>query len=54
MKDTLVTQHTLCTYQKGATTGSEHFAGQGIGLSQIFKLIVSTSAKRLENINVVV
>ena len=35
-------------------TGSEHFAGQGKCLPQIFKVIVSTSAKKLKNINVVV
>ena len=35
-------------------TGSEHFARQDSGLSQIFKLIVSTSKKRLKDINVVV
>ena len=42
--------------QRWATdgTGSEHFAAQDLGLSQIFKLIVSTSEKRLKNINVVV
>ena len=32
-------------------TGSEHFARQDSGVSQIFKLAVSTSEKKLNNIN---
>ena len=32
-------------------TGSEHFARQDSGVSQIFKLIVSTSEKKVNNIN---
>ena len=35
-------------------TASEHFSRQDSGLSQIFKLMVTTSKKRLNNINVVV
>ena len=35
-------------------TGSEHFARQDSGVSQIFKLMVSTSEKKLNNINGVV
>ena len=35
-------------------TGSEHFTCQDSGLSQIFKLIASTSEKILNKINVVV
>ena len=38
----------------GRQPGSEHFARQDSGLFQIFKLIVSTSEKRLNNVNVVV
>ena len=34
--------------------GSEHFACQDGGVSQIFKLMVSTSEKKLNNINGVV
>ena len=41
-------------FEPGMATGSEHFAGQDIGLSPIFKPIVFTSAKRFKNINVVV
>ena len=33
--------------------GRKHFACQDSGLSQIFKLIVSSSEKRLNNINLV-
>ena len=35
-------------------TGSDYFARQDSGLSQIFKLIVSTSQKIFNKINVVV
>ena len=35
-------------------TGSEHFAWQNSGPSQIFKLIVSVSEKILKSVNVVV
>ena len=41
-------------FEPRAATGSEHFARQDSGLSQIFKLIVSTSKKRLNNINLAV
>ena len=37
-------------FEPPTATGSEHFARQDSGLSQIFKLIVSTSKKRLNNI----
>ena len=40
-------------FEPRTATGSDDFARQGNGLSQIFQLIVSTSEKRLENINVV-
>ena len=33
--------------------GSEHFAHQGSGLSLIFKELVSTSKKVLNNLNVI-
>jgi len=41
-------------FEPQTATGSEQFARQDIGLSQIFKLIVSTSEKRLQNTYVVV
>ena len=44
----------LPVFEPRTATGSENFARQDRGLSQIFKLIVSTSEKRLNNINVVV
>ena len=43
------------TFFKSRTeTRSEYFKCQDIGLSQIFKLIVFTSEKILNNINIVV
>ena len=41
-------------FELQTATGSKQFARQDIGLSQIFKLIVSTSEKRLQNTYVVV
>ena len=32
-------------------TGSEHFAREDNGVSQIFKLMVSTSEKKLSDVN---
>ena len=40
-------------FEPRTATGSEHFARQDSGVSQIFKLMVSTCEKRLNNINVV-
>ena len=41
-------------FEARTETGSEYFACQDSALSQIFKLIVSTSQKILDNINAVV
>ena len=41
-------------FEPRTATGNEHFALQDSGLSQIFKLNVSTSEKRLDNKNMVV
>ena len=41
-------------FESRTETGSEHFACQDSGLSQIFKLIVSTSEKILNNVKEVV
>ena len=41
-------------FEPRTATGREHFARQDNGLSQIFELIVSTSKKRLNNINLAV
>ena len=41
-------------FEPRTATGSEHFARQDSGVSQIFKLMVSTSEKKLNNINGVV
>ena len=41
-------------FETGTATGSEYFARQVSGLSQLFKLRVSNSEKILSDINVVV
>ena len=41
-------------FEAQTATGSEDFAWQNSGLSQIFKLMVSLTEKKLNNINVVV
>ena len=46
--------HDNVNFEPRTETGSEHFACQDNGLSQIFKLIVSTSENILNNIIAVV
>ena len=41
-------------FEPQTATGSEHFARQNSGLSQIFKLVFFITKKRLNNVNVVV
>ena len=41
-------------FETRTATGREHFACQGSGFSQIFKLILSNGEKILSNVNVVV
>ena len=50
----MVNENNREIFEPRTETGSEHFAYKGIGVSQIFKLIISTKEEILNNFNVVV
>ena len=47
-------EYKKAAFESRTETGSSHFAFQDSGLSKIFKVIVSTTYKILNNLNVVV